>query len=79
MALARERADAGVAVGVVLHDLGLAGAHCDRVTLLADGAVVRTGTPADVLRADLLSGVYGHPVEVLTHPRTGTPIVLARR
>ncbi|MCS5495809.1 heme ABC transporter ATP-binding protein [Cnuibacter physcomitrellae] len=77
--LARERADAGDAVIVVLHDLSLAAAFADRVCLLADGRVVADGPPATVFTEDLLSRVYDHPLEVLTHPSDGTLIVLPRR
>ncbi len=77
--VARERAAAGDAVVVVLHDLSLAAAYADRVVLLAGGAVVADGAAAEVLRAPLLSEVYGHPVEVLAHPRTGRPLVLPVR
>lgn len=37
------------------------------------------GTPARVLGEELLSHVYGHAVELLPHPRTGVPLVVARR
>ncbi|MEK2494707.1 heme ABC transporter ATP-binding protein [Kitasatospora purpeofusca] len=77
--LARTRAAAGDGVVVVLHDLSLAAAYADRVVLLADGATVADGPVAEVLRAPLLSEVYGHPVEVLPHPRTGVPLVLPER
>lgn len=77
--IAREDAAAGAAVVVVLHDLGLAAAHADRVALLGDGRLHRVGTPAEVLTGDLLSAVYRCPVEVVAHPRTGQPLVLARR
>ncbi|MFF1872735.1 heme ABC transporter ATP-binding protein [Kitasatospora herbaricolor] len=77
--VARERAGAGDAVVVVLHDLSLAAAYADRVVLLADGATVADGPVAEVLRGPLLSEVYGHPVEVLAHPRTGGPLVLPVR
>lgn len=76
---ARERARAGGAVVAVLHDLTLAAACADRVLVLADGRVAGTGTPTEVLRPDLLSGVYRYPVEVLTHPRTGALLVLPER
>lgn len=76
--LARQRATSGDAVVVVLHDLALAAAHVDRVIVLDAGRVADVGTPAEVLRAELLSKVYAHPVEVLPHPRTGTPLVLPR-
>jgi len=79
LAVARERARAGTAVLVVLHDLGLAAAHADRVVILADGAVAAAGAPADVLTADLLSEVYRHAIEVFPHPRTGAPLVLPVR
>jgi len=75
----RERAAAGDAVVVVLHDLGLAAAHADCVYVLAHGRVRGSGTPADVFTEKLLSDVYQHDVEVLDHPRTGTPLVLPRR
>ncbi len=77
--VARERAAAGDAVVVVLHDLSLAAAYADRVLLLAGGAAVADGPVARVLRAPLLSEVYGHAVEVLPHPRTGSPLVLPVR
>ncbi|MGW6918775.1 heme ABC transporter ATP-binding protein [Kitasatospora sp. NPDC054939] len=77
--VARARAAAGDGVVVVLHDLSLAAAYADRVALLAAGATVADGPVARVLRAPLLSEVYGHPVEVLPHPRTGAPLVLPER
>ncbi|MBV6701181.1 heme ABC transporter ATP-binding protein [Kitasatospora aureofaciens] len=77
--VARARAAAGDGVVVVLHDLSLAAAYADRVVLLAGGATVADGPVAEVLRAPLLSEVYGHPVEVLPHPRTGVPLVLPER
>lgn len=64
---ARERARAGVAVVVVLHDLSLAGAYADRIALLAGGQVQAAGPPSQVLRADLLSEVYRHRVDVIEH------------
>ncbi|NYE37382.1 iron complex transport system ATP-binding protein [Nocardioides cavernae] len=79
LATARSRADAGAAVLVVLHDLTLAAVHADRMVLLEEGRVAAAGAPDEVLEAALLTRVYRHPVEVVTHPRTGDPIVLADR
>jgi iron complex transport system ATP-binding protein len=79
LGLARARADAGVAVVVVLHDLALAGAHADRIVVLSSGRVVADGPPVDVLQDELLSAVYHHPIEVVPHPRTGAPLVMPRR
>lgn len=77
--IACRRAEAGDAVVVVLHDLGLAAAYADRVALLAGGELAATGAPAEVLTGELLTTVYRHEVEVLAHPRTGAPLVLPRR
>lgn len=79
LSTARERARAGAAVLVVLHDLTLAGAHADRMVLLEQGRVAASGTPHEVLDAALLTRVYRHPIEVVRHPRTDDPIVLADR
>lgn len=75
----RDRVAQGAGAVVVLHDLGLAAAHADRVLVLAGGVVAASGSPVDVLRADLLSDVYRHPVDVVPHPTTGSPLVLPRR
>jgi len=78
LALARERARAGDAVVVVLHDLSLAGAYADRMVLLSGGRVLASGSPREVLEAERLSTVYEHPVEVLERP-DGSLLVLPLR
>ena len=60
---------------VALHDLTLAAAYCHRVVLLSDGRLVAEGTPADVLTSARVEQVYGVTCDVLTHPRTGRPLV----
>ncbi|MFD5294825.1 heme ABC transporter ATP-binding protein [Streptomyces mutabilis] len=77
--LCRERARAGDAVVVVLHDLALAAAYADRVAVLRAGRIAADGPPARVFSEELLSDVYDQPVEVLPHPRTGAVLVLPRR
>ncbi|WP_122620409.1 heme ABC transporter ATP-binding protein [Streptomyces sp. Tu 4128] len=77
--LCRERARAGDAVVVVLHDLALAAAYADRVAILRAGRIAAEGPPAEVFDEDLLSEVYDQPVEVLPHPRTGAPLVVPHR
>jgi iron complex transport system ATP-binding protein len=79
MGVARERARRGTAVVVVAHDLALAAAWADRVVVLERGRLVADGPPRDVLTEQLLSRVYGTPVEVIPHPTTGVPIIMPRR
>ena len=79
LGLAREAADAGGAVVVVLHDLALAAAYADRVVMLSDGAVRAEGTPEEVLTADLIEEVYQQPVLVHRHPVSGDLLVTPDR
>ncbi|MFD7493495.1 heme ABC transporter ATP-binding protein [Streptomyces sp. NPDC059832] len=77
--ICRERAAAGDAVVVVLHDLGLAAAYADRAAVLHDGRIAVAGPPAGVFTGELLGEVYRQPVEVFPHPRTGAPLVVPTR
>lgn len=75
---ARAHARAGGAVVVVVHDVSLASAYADAVTVLDAGCVVGDGPPAQVLTSELLSAVYDYPVDVLPGPG-GTPLIVPRR
>ena len=58
-----------------LHDLNLAAAFCEHVLVLSEGHLAAAGHPRDVLRPELLRDVYGVDCDVLTHPRTGRPVI----
>lgn len=77
--LTRQRAAAGDAVLIVLHDLNLAAAYADRIALLRNGKIVACDTPEKVLTAETVSEVYGTPVEVIPHPTHGKGIVVPVR
>jgi iron complex transport system ATP-binding protein len=55
-------------VVVVVHDLGLAAAHRDRIALLGAGRSEACGPPAEMLTSALLSHPYGQKMEVVAHP-----------
>jgi iron complex transport system ATP-binding protein len=74
----RRRAQAGGGALLVLHDLGLAGAACDRLALLVEGALLAEGAPAEVLRPEVLQRAYGTEVDVVIDPATGAPLVAPR-
>jgi iron complex transport system ATP-binding protein len=74
----RRRARAGGGALLVLHDLALAGAACDRLVLMHEGRVVAHGAPADVLTSEVLSGAYGTRVDVVPDPATGHRLVAPR-
>jgi iron complex transport system ATP-binding protein len=74
----RRRAREGGGALLVLHDLALAGAACDRLALMDRGRVVAQGPPGEVLRPEVLAPVYGTEVEVMINPASGQPLVAPR-
>jgi iron complex transport system ATP-binding protein len=73
--LRRER---GLTVVSAIHDLTLAGQFADRLLLLAEGRVAAAGSPAAVLRDDLLARHFGDGVRVLL-TGDGDLAVISRR
>lgn len=63
--------DSGLTVLAALHDLNLAAAHCDSLYVIADGRIVASGSPYDVLRPALLAEVFGVRAHPVRHPVTG--------
>jgi iron complex transport system ATP-binding protein len=76
MELARQMAERGAALAVVLHDLNLASAYADRILLLREGRLAALGSPRETLTEPLLSDIFGCRVSVMPHPDTGLPLVL---
>lgn len=58
------RGTEGLSVLAAMHDLSAAARFADRLILIDHGRIVAQGSPADVLRPDLLSAVYGTPLTV---------------
>ncbi|VEI13321.1 heme ABC transporter ATP-binding protein [Trueperella bialowiezensis] len=77
--LVRQRADDGAAVVIVVHDLSVAAAYADRVMILRDGRLATVGSPREVLTSEILSDVYGYPIDVFDHPRSGELVVVPQR
>jgi iron complex transport system ATP-binding protein len=75
LSLLRFVRDLGRTTVAALHDLNLAAAYCAHVLVLSGGRLVAAGDPREVLTADLVRRVYGVDAEVLTHPRTGRPVI----
>jgi len=60
----------------ILHDLNLASLYCDELILLAGGQIVARGQPKEVLTNARIESAYGTDVLVMTHPRTGRPVIV---
>jgi iron complex transport system ATP-binding protein len=73
---ARALASAGGAIIIVMHDLNLASAYCDRLVMMVNGRVRAAGAPADVIDSGVLSESYGCEILANTLPRSGNPFAL---
>jgi iron complex transport system ATP-binding protein len=66
---------------VVTHDINLAAQFADNILLMKQGKAVYSGSPKEVLKAEILQEVFEVRVLVDAHPITGgprvTPIVSA--
>ncbi|MEV0641778.1 ABC transporter ATP-binding protein [Streptomyces sp. NPDC050619] len=69
----------GLTVLAALHDLNLAAAHCDVLYVIAEGRIVASGPPRDVLRPALLAEVFGVRAHPVRHPETGAVQLLFDR
>jgi iron complex transport system ATP-binding protein len=64
---------------VISHDMTSAFRIAHRAYLLAGGRVVAQGTPADVMRGDVLERVNEWPLVVTRDPAVGAPALVPLR
>jgi iron complex transport system ATP-binding protein len=67
--------DADRAIVAAIHDLDLAARYCDELVLVAEGRVVDSGRPEDVLTPAAVKDAFDARVAVGTDPTTGAPTV----
>lgn len=72
--IARSLSRENTGVLVVLHDLNLAANYADRVCLLKNGVIYKSGTPAEVLTAPNIKAVFDFDVSVFEHD--GKPLIV---
>ena len=76
--LVRGLVSSGPAALVVTHQLNLAARFAHRILLLSEGRMVASGTPDEVIQAEVLSRVFRWPVAVGVSPE-GRPQVVPLR
>ena len=74
--LVRLNRQSGATILAVTHDLGAAALDCHRIVALHEGTVAFQGSPAEIMRPDVLRRIYSVPLLLVDHPRTGTPVVV---
>jgi iron-siderophore transport system ATP-binding protein len=68
--------DRGRTVVVVLHDLNQAARYADHLVAMKEGQIVASGTPSEIVTADLVREVFGLECVVVPDPVTGSPLVV---
>ncbi|WP_194949167.1 ABC transporter ATP-binding protein [Actinomyces trachealis] len=66
--LERAAREFGRTILVVLHDVNIAARYAERIVALKDGKVAYSGTPAEIMRDEVLSDVFGTPLTVIEGP-----------
>lgn len=74
--LKRLNRDSNLTIVIVLHDLNLASAYCNRICLLDKGSVFKEGKPEEVLTYKNIESVYKTIVLVNDNPVTKKPNVV---
>lgn len=62
---------------VVLHEVNMAARFCDHVVAMKAGRLAMQGTPADLMRPEVLGQIYGLPMQVLRREDGGMVAVPA--
>lgn len=67
--LHRAATELGRTVVIVLHDVNFASHYADRICAIKNGSVAEFGTPAQIMRPEVLTRVFDTPVDVIAGPR----------
>ena len=67
--LRRAAAELGRTVVIVLHDINFAGHYADWICAVKDGRVVSFGSPAELMRDEVLTDIFDTQVQVVEGPR----------
>lgn len=76
--LCQDMRDEGRTVVAVLHDINQAARYASRLVVMHEGQIIREGHPAEVLDAELVSGVFGIDGIIERDSQTGAPMVTVR-
>lgn len=71
--ISRLNREMGLTILMVLHDLNQAARYSNRLIVLKDGKVYRSGTPKEIINSDVLSEVFNIQVKILHDPEYECP------
>ncbi len=59
----------GRTIVVVLRDINFAATYSDRICAMKNGKIVKFGIPAEVMKPDVLSGIFDTQIDIIEGPR----------
>tara|TARA_B100000963_G_scaffold115477_1_gene100583 strand:- start:3552 stop:4322 length:771 start_codon:yes stop_codon:yes gene_type:complete len=68
MKIVKKKAEDGIGVVVILHDINLAAKYSDKILILDSGTMKNFGKTFDVLNKEILEEVYDLPIEISDNP-----------
>jgi len=77
--LIRSLSAQGKTIAMVLHDLASACRYADHMVAMKAGAVVKEGSPGEIVSPELVYKLYGVHCELLEDPATGSPLLVNMR
>ena len=66
--LRRAADELGRTVVIVLHDINFAAHYSDRILAMKNGQVVEHGTPREIMRDEVLTGIFNTDIQVIEGP-----------
>lgn len=75
--LAKLQSEKSMTIGIVTHDINLAARFCKRLVVIKDGNIAADDSPSAILNRELMETIYEVPVEIMTHPGTGKPMLIS--
>ena len=61
----------GITIFASIHDLNLAAMYCDRILLMEQGQIIRSGTPAEVITEENIERIFGVRAQITVNGLTG--------
>lgn len=74
--LAQTAADDELTMICVTHDVNRAALESDRIVALREGRVAFIGRPSELMKPEVLQGIYDTPFHMVEHPQTGLPVIV---
>lgn len=68
-----------ITVIAAIHDLNIAAMYCNRLIVLQNGKIVKTGTPKEVLTKEIIKEIYGVNTELFTDSLGQIHIIYLRK